>query len=405
MKLEGSLDAFGLADVCTLLASTGKSGALELAKARPSGGPVRGIVWFNDGQICGASADLSRQNLARRIIGSGAVDDIALRHAVARVVSGGIGVARALLESGSVDAVVVRQAAREQVTDAMSELLTWTVGDFAFNADHSDSDDVGVLIPVAEALRDAQDRQLRWSQFHSAISGHESVLALAPGVAADPTVSRDEWGVMALVDGHRTVQDLAELTGTGLYGVTSILTGLVQRGLLTVKDPTSPDHVSSLERRFAMLMSIEDLGAFSRPTVVQMTSPPVPGGLGLTAAAVMNATTSLEAEHSGGGRAQFTEGVRAYSGSGDISPSGESVLRGRDASGVSMSMSVSTPGGLGSAVIAARELSRDAPGFEGNVTRSQAATAPSTYAAELLKRDPAMNRTLLLRLIAGVRGL
>jgi len=70
-----------------------------------------------------------------------------------------------------------------------------------------------------------------------------------------------------------------------------------------------------------------------------------------------------------------------------------------------MSMAVSTPGGLGSAVIAARELSRDEPGFEGNVARAQAATAPSTYAAELLKRDPAMNRTLLLRLIAGVRGL
>ena len=404
MKLEGSLDAFGLADVCSLLASTGKSGALELTKVRANGSSLRGIVSFSEGQICGASADLSRQNLARRIIGSGAVDDVALRHAVARVVSGGIGVARALLESGSVDAVVVRQAAREQVTDAMSELLTWTDGDFAFNADHSDSDDVGVLIRVEEALVDALERQGQWSQFHSAISGHDSVLALAPGVAADPTVTRDEWGVMALVDGHRTVQDLAELTGTGLYGVTSILTGLVQRGLLTVKDPTSPDHVSSLERRFAMLMSIEDSGTVPRSTVVQMTSAPVPGGLGVTAAAAMNANTSTPA-HSGSGRPQFTESMPAYSGSDEFGPAGHSASRGRDASGVSMSMGLSMPGGLGSQVIAAHGLSREQSGFEGSVARSQEATAPATYAAELLKRDPSMNRTLLLRLIAGVRGL
>jgi hypothetical protein len=61
------------------------------------------------------------------------------------------------------------------------------------------------------------------------------------------------------------------------------------------------------------------------------------------------------------------------------------------------------PGGLGSQVMAAQGQSLTQSRFDGTV--SQTATAPANYAAELIKRDPMMNRTLLLRLIAGVRGL
>ena len=43
-----------------------------------------GVVFFTAGQITGASADTSRQPLARRLIGSGAVDDGSLGAAVQR---------------------------------------------------------------------------------------------------------------------------------------------------------------------------------------------------------------------------------------------------------------------------------------------------------------------------------
>jgi hypothetical protein len=55
--------------------------------------------------------------------------------------------------------------------------------------------------------------------------------------------------------------------------------------------------------------------------------------------------------------------------------------------------------------MAAQGGSMFAGGFESGESRSQTATAPANYAAELLQRDPSLNRTLLLRLIAGVRGL
>ncbi len=93
MKLEGSLDAFSLPDIFQLLSMTKKTGALRLRS-----GAAEGVVHFSGGAVTGASADARRQSLARRLVGSGAVNDEALRAAVDAVASAGgsLGVGRAL---------------------------------------------------------------------------------------------------------------------------------------------------------------------------------------------------------------------------------------------------------------------------------------------------------------------
>jgi hypothetical protein len=83
MKLEGSLDTFSLPDIFQLLSFTKKSGGLHLEC-----GGNDGVVFFGSGLITGASADSSRQPLARRLIGAGVVDDEALAAAVAIATQG-----------------------------------------------------------------------------------------------------------------------------------------------------------------------------------------------------------------------------------------------------------------------------------------------------------------------------
>jgi len=397
MKLEGSLDAFGLPDVCALLASTGKSGVLELTRTKAAD-RVHGQVWFKVGDICGATADTSRQSLARRLIGSGVVDDLALRHAVARTVSGGTGVARALLEAGATDAQVVKDAAREQLTDALSELLTWTDGEFAFNGDAQFTDDVGLAVSVPQALKDATDRHDLHASLTGIVSSVDAVLTMTPGVVSNPSLTREEWTVLALIDGKRSVQDLSELTGSGIVGVMSVLSGLLARGLVRVKDPTTSDHVSTIERRLAMLGSIESGAEPVQPTVVQVASPPVPGGLGATAAAALTFDPPP-----GPGFARNRSIDESYRVPADLDhhvvESGPTTQGGL---GASMSVATPMPGGLGAQVVAAHTGSMG-HGFDSAAV--QTATAPVNYAAELIRRDPMMNRTLLLRLIAGVRGL
>jgi hypothetical protein len=92
MKLEGSLDAFSLPDMFQLLSFTNKTGGLHLAND-----DADGVVFFAGGRVTGASADGSRQPLARRLVGSGVVEDDALAAAVEAAANGeGVGVVRAV---------------------------------------------------------------------------------------------------------------------------------------------------------------------------------------------------------------------------------------------------------------------------------------------------------------------
>ena len=149
MKLEGSLDAFSLPDIFQLLSFTKKTGGLHLASDGSDG-----VVFFAGGQVTGASADSSRQPLARRLVGSGTVDDDALGAAVEAATDGGRhGVVRALLEQEAVDAELLRQAATDQSVDAVFDLLRWRNGDFAFVVDETNPDDVGVTLAVESGPR------------------------------------------------------------------------------------------------------------------------------------------------------------------------------------------------------------------------------------------------------------
>jgi hypothetical protein len=403
VNLEGSLDAFGLPDVFALLASTGKSGGLLLRRGPRGAEPVHGVVWFRDGRISGASSDRSRASLVRRVVGSGAVDDAALRQAVARAASGGVGVARALLESGAVDPELMRQAASDQAVDAVFDLLRWPDGDFGFDQGATDVDEVGISLDHQRVLDEAQARTDSWPELESLVPSSDSVLAVPVVLDDDPEVTRDEWALLALVDGRRRVRDLTELTGAGEFAVTTTLAHLVQRGLLHVRDANQPDHVTVVERRLAMLAGVETPA--EEPVVGEEADPaPATGGpLGMSAAAALAAARAAQGMPQpggpGGGPAPRSTLPREV-----VPPRPEPFLPGRRPEHPEPAETVAPAMYAGSGA-------RTTPGggalVEGATAR--ALSDPSVLAEPLpegvIERDPGVNRSLLLRLIAGVRGL
>ena len=202
MKLEGSLDAFSLPDIFQLLSFTKKT-----RRAAPGQDGSDGVVFFAGGQVTGASADGSRQPLARRLVGSGTrrrtrrwpLRSDRDRRRRCRAWS------RALLEQGVIDADLLRQAATDQTVDAVFDLLRWPAGDFAFVVDEANPDDVGVALTVEEVLADAEAAPGRVGRrVRRSFPSPRAVLTMPVVLPADPQVSREEWALLALVDGRRT---------------------------------------------------------------------------------------------------------------------------------------------------------------------------------------------------------
>jgi len=363
VRLEGTLDAFSLPDIFQLLSFTRKTGTLHLRT-----GQSHGAIHLRDGLVTGARADLSRQELSRRLLGAGLVDDEVLASAAEELAGDPTqSLAQLLATRAELSAETATVLATEQAHDAVFSLLRWPEGEFAFVVDEPDPDDLGAALPVDAVVAEGQRRLLAWAELVESVPAPDAVVRVNPAPSAEPVADRAEWALLSLVDGHRTVSDLVVLSGRGEYAVVRALAGLVGRGLLVV----GGDAGDQLARRQSLLAALEGRPveeAFS----VQEPAPagePVPVPVSARSAAPVIPdrpepfTAPRQPEHA------------------------ESYAQAAVTTHVS-SARPTTAGSHGS-VLGATALQPEVV----------AETAP------WIEHDLSINRSLLLRLIAGVRGL
>jgi hypothetical protein len=371
VRLEGTLDAFSLPDIFQLLSFTKKTGTLHLHRTRDSEAPLHGAVHLRDGAVTGARADVARQELGRRLLGSGLVDDEALAAAAEELAGDDtLSLAQLLAEKAGLDVEQVKAVAAEQATDAVFSLLRWSDGEFAFVVDETDPDDLGATVPVDEVVAEGQRRLAAWAELVEQVPAPDAVVSVNPVPAADPAASRDEWALVSMVDGKRTVADLVSLSGRGEYAVVSALAGLVSRGLLVV-GVVGDDK---LVRRHSLLAALE-----GSPLPEPVAAPPVPKQA--TAPAIPAPASPVIPERpepfTPTRKPEHAEDTPAYA---------------RASTGAGAPATRTTTAGGGSS-----------HGSVQGATALQPDADPA--ASSLIERDPSVNKSLLLRLIAGVRGL
>jgi hypothetical protein len=363
VRLEGSLDAFSLPDIFSLLAMTKKTGGLHLRHDS-----AHGVVWLTDGALTGGESNIDRASLARRLAGSGLVGDEALATAVDRVQSDPeVGMARALGDVEAVAGDILHAVVSEQIVDTVFDLLRWADGSFEFVIGEVNVDDVGVARSIDEVVTEARQRLESWATIAARIPAADTVLAVNLTPPTDPALSRDEWTLLALVDGHRPVSEIVSLGGRGEYAVVGALAEMVGRGLIGIDG----DSIDVLVRRHALLAPLDRAAGTPSPSA----DPVVDAGDTEDDVPV----DAAETEDDGDAMA-------------DVQPIIRDTGQGRDRIGV-------TPA-RAEPFIPPRRPDHPETGLA-----AVAGGGPATAVAAAIERDPSVNKSLLLRLIAGVRGL
>ncbi len=405
MRLEGTLDAFSLPDILQLLSYTRKTGALHL---RRDGG--HGVVHLRDGAITGARADVSRQELGRRLLGAGLADDEALATVAETLADDpGQSLARLLVSSAGLAESVVAPVVQEQITDAVFSLLRWPVGEFAFVMDERDPDELGAVLAVAEVVTEGERRIAGWGELSGAVPAPETVLAVNPAPNGEPAATREQWSLLAMVDGRRTVADLVALSGRGEYAVVTCLAALVERQLLVVRTELG----DQLARRQALLAALEGrtdeaLSAQPEPAQPEPAQPepaqpepaqpepaqPEPAQPEPSQPGAPQPVGAVVPEQSGPGTSSTFVPRPA-----DTSPGGPTLVPERPEPFLAPRAPDHAEGPAYARALASGGSSH------GAVAGSAALAPQPEHQRAPASLDPAVNRTLLLRLIAGVRGL
>lgn len=377
MRLEGTLDAFSLPDIFQLLSYTKKSGALHLRRDGH-----HGVVHLRDGAVTGGRGDASRQALGRRLVGAGLVDDDALAEAAEQVMADpALGLAKVLVDGGRVPRDVVLPLATEQASDAVFELLRWPNGEFAFVVDEPDPDDVGASITVEDVVAEATRRMETWNALADRIPSLDALVTVAPAPSADPVLTREEWALLALVNGVRSVSDLVALAGKSEFAVVSCLATLADRGLVVVgeQSATSDPQVQRLQ----VLSALEGWPVPDAAHGATAEAPPVPQ------ARTPETTTAPAAPETRRPIPDRPEPFTPARRPDHAEPPAPAFARYAASQPTAQAAPASPPSG-----------STPVP-----ATQGAHALATDPVASSYIDRDPAVNKSLLLRLIAGVRGL
>jgi hypothetical protein len=255
-------------------------------------------------------------------------------------------------------------------------------------------------VQAETVLADADARRASWEAVSQLIPTPTAILSMPVLLPDDPDISRDEWALLALIDGRRSVNDLVDLTGCGQFAVVSTLAGLVERSLLEVRED-GEDHVSVVVRRQELLLPLEAVAtapakAAKSPAAATPPAARAGGSAAEPADVPVPAGADDDAELgwvSAGDAPTMLGGAHVP---GDVvPPRSEPFLPKRQAeydegtpAPVSRSVPQSGPGGPGG-------------GSSGDVVGATALEPQPSF----IERDPSVNRSLMLRLIAGVRGL
>lgn len=128
-SLEGQLEDFPLTDILQVLQVAGKSGALFLT--RTDG--VTGIIVFRNGQIVQAHNSEAYETLGDRLIRKGFISAVQVSEALGyRARYPGMRLGDALVELGVTPRRRVEDEVKEQMTEAIEQMMTWANAQFVF---------------------------------------------------------------------------------------------------------------------------------------------------------------------------------------------------------------------------------------------------------------------------------
>ena len=272
--LAGDLNLFPLPDVLRLLATTSKTGALDVLTDAG-----QGRIEVVEGRLRAATADRYRAGLARRLLGAGAVDAATLLelHEGATTLLTDRQLAERLVDDGHLGPDLVSEALREHTVDAVLELVRAAEGSFRFEGLEPPATDVAALaIQVDELLEEVERRHRAMDELETASLPPTAVVTVVVPDDEEVAVSADGWQLLGLIDGDRTVADLVELRGCGAYDTLRRLATLFQSGVVATVDRRGGTPVQRIVDGHESLSRLEARAASPAPAAPEPATPPVP---------------------------------------------------------------------------------------------------------------------------------
>lgn len=220
--LSGDLSSISLSDLFSLITLSKKTGALRCTRGAES----RTIQW-EQGEIVFARSNSVRDSLGCFLVRRGLITEEQNAES-ARRITPDTRHGKVLVRLGYITTEQLWWAVKNQVLEIVYGLFHWTTGFFEFLEGKVESREKIVLaVSTTKVVMEGIRRLDEWRKFATRLSDPgmllEAVPGKSPGGGREHEPTPEEKKVLALLNGSRTVEEVAKLSGQGEFEAYSAL--------------------------------------------------------------------------------------------------------------------------------------------------------------------------------------
>ena len=220
--LAGDLSAFPIADFIAFMHQARLSGVLTV-----SGDGAERAVAFQDGEVRSAHSTAAGERIGEVAVRLGYVSEAQ----IAETTRSGRPIGKALVDLGMLTPNDLYKCLHEQVSAVFHSLLLSKSGTFILVDEELERPAAPLAVSTQSLLMDGIRRIDELSLFQARIPGPGAVLRRREGARAQ-TLRPTENALLALVDGRRSVAEIATAAHLNEFDATKILFHLAEAGLL-----------------------------------------------------------------------------------------------------------------------------------------------------------------------------
>jgi len=234
MSLSGNLKTVSFPDILQLLATGKKTGILECKTTSR-----QKEVAFKDGNIVYASSvNTAEDLLGNMLLKRGKISKSDLERAIKLHQQTGRQLGTTLIDMGLFDKNEIGQCLKLQIEEIVYNLFSWQEGDFVFHEGAAPKN-APFLVELAtmNVIMEGTRRIDEWLEIQKVLPKDDVLLQIskAPKVNREElTISMDEFRLLGIINGERTLPDLINLSPVGEFVTCRALYRLIVNGLVEV---------------------------------------------------------------------------------------------------------------------------------------------------------------------------
>ncbi len=255
--LQGKIGRFTLPEIFQLIANGRKTGTLGIQKDDDIV-----MVYFKTGKIVYGYGPRQTLHLGQLLREKGKITSEQLAEAVGAQsrTSSSKRLGQILIEKAFINRTDLETVVRRQVEELVYSLLNWETGSFKFYENQYPTDEeITVDISVENAILEGMRRMDEMNRIKEIIPDLNNILVMSPASPerrTDISLQSDEWNLLALVNGRRTIAEIADLAKVPRMEAVRKLGALKLAGLVRVIGKPEPesDRLTAMVDKVAGLL-------------------------------------------------------------------------------------------------------------------------------------------------------